>query len=66
MSQPDGVVKDYVAILAKYELPEPPGAVIGARRITRLDDWYVQTAEGWYWLDARDNKWVFSPMGPIE
>ena len=46
--------------MQKHELPPPPGPALNWRYVTARDDWYVKTAQGWFWLDQR--KLVWMPM----
>jgi hypothetical protein len=58
--------EEYRAILARNNLPPPPGErVVGMRYNMGRDDWYVETESGWFWLDRRDPaEWKFCPLGP--
>ena len=56
---------DWPALQAKHNLPPPPGEVIDARWVAARDDWYVQTAEGWYWLRPESRTWIHVPLGPL-
>ena len=55
--------KDWANLLQTNGLPPAPGTPLDARWIARNDDWWVRTAEGWYWLDRRQG-WVRAPQGP--
>lgn len=56
--------KEWEDLFTKNYLPEPPSSIVDARWIARSGDWYVRTAEGWFWLAVDRGRWVPCPNGP--
>lgn len=57
--------KEWEAVLKQNVLPSAPGPVLDARWIARSGDWWVETAQGWFWLRAGTQPaWVHAPNGP--
>ena len=57
-------MSDADVFLPKDKLPAPPGIALDYRYVTRHNDWWVKTAEGWFWMDLRSLEWKRSEMGP--
>lgn len=53
--------------LPKRELPPPPGdlSALDYRYVTSRNDWYLKTADGWFWLDQREMLWKPVPYGSL-
>ena len=58
----------YQKILLDHKISPPPGEILKLRYITRMDDWYAQTPEGWFWWDGcqrAKGQWRGAPLGPL-
>lgn len=52
-------------ILKKHGILIPDEKIINLKYVVRRDDWYIETAKGWFWYDVKSKKWVAAPMGPL-
>ncbi len=51
-------------VLARHNIPAPPGDILELRWIAGRDDWWARLASGWFWFYARTKSWALAPLGP--
>lgn len=59
--------KRFQDILARHDIPKPPGNVMYMLRyVMGRDDWYADTDEGWFWFNRGSREWKLCPTGPMD